>query len=152
LQAVAAELGRVLDRNAAGALESMDPAVADQEELDVLRGDQLEGIAAEALDSLALNGFDAPLDADQELALEAIVLPQFRPVVNIVNNTFAPPPAPWGHLAGLVPKRRIDQAIRSVARIEIPRHPRLIPYAGTGFIVGKLPQFGVDGHSRHLMM
>lgn len=116
--------------------------------LDALRGGELEGTALEALDTIARNGFDAPLSDDQQFALEAIVLPKYRPVVNIVADTFSVPPDPWTHLGGGLPKRRIDGAIRSVGRIEVPHHPFLIPYAGTGFVVGKLPVTG----PKHLLM
>jgi len=123
------------DDVASGALDSGRP-----------RGDGDWERALETLDILTHEGNDAPLDEIQLGALEAIVLPRYRPVVNIVNDTFAAPPDPWEHLGTGLPKQRIDGAIRAVGRIEVPRHPRLIPYAGTGFIVGRLPS------GSHLLM
>ncbi|MEJ7592129.1 MAG: trypsin-like peptidase domain-containing protein [Planctomycetaceae bacterium] len=75
------------------------------------------------------------IDFDQQNALEAIVLPKLRPVVNIIGDTFSPPPAPWEFFETAEFKQRIDKVIPSIGRIEIPGHPS-VPYGGTGFVVG----------------
>jgi endonuclease G, mitochondrial len=76
-----------------------------------------------------------PLSEEQAGALEAIVLPRERPVVDVVNGTFTAPDPPFAHLDGAVPRRIIEAAIPAIGRIELPDHPSL-PYGGTGFVVG----------------
>jgi endonuclease G len=68
-------------------------------------------------------------------AFEAIILPEGRPALDVENDTFAAPLSPWQHLDTSGPRRRIEDALPSIGRIEIPEHAQL-PYAGTGFIVG----------------
>ncbi len=75
------------------------------------------------------------LNLDQQNTLEAIVLPKLRPVVNIIGDTFSPPPTPWEFIGSAEVKRRIDKVIPSIGRVELPGHPS-IPYGGTGFVVG----------------
>lgn len=96
-------------------------------------GSEGEEIGATALRKITQN---KTINDEQRIALEAIVLPRFRPVVDIINDSFSIPPSPWEHLGTSEPKRRIEPAIRSIGRIEVPNHPR-IPYAGTGFVVGR---------------
>ena len=78
---------------------------------------------------------DDTIDHPQQMALEAIILPKLRPVVNIVGDTFSPPPSPWDHFGNPDFKQRIDKAIPSIGRVELPGNPS-IPYGGTGFVVG----------------
>ncbi len=68
-------------------------------------------------------------------ALEAIILPQGRPVIDIENDAFQDPPSPWTHLGAGDTRTRIEAAIPSIGRIELPEHPSL-PFGGTGFVVG----------------
>ncbi len=75
------------------------------------------------------------IDLNQQNALEAIVLPKLRPVVNIVGDTFSPPPSPWEFIGTAEFKQRIDKVIPSIGRVEVPGHPS-VPYGGTGFVVG----------------
>lgn len=72
---------------------------------------------------------------DDLFVVEAIVLPQGRPVIDIVDDTYHTPPSPWQHLGGDAIRARLHSVIPSVGRIEIPEHPTK-PYAGTGFVVG----------------
>jgi endonuclease G, mitochondrial len=88
---------------------------------------------------------DEPLSEEQAGALEAIVLPRERPVVDIVDGTFTTPDPPFQHLGGPVPREIIEAAIPSIGRIELPDHPSL-PYGGTGFVVGH----GVLMTNRHV--
>lgn len=78
---------------------------------------------------------DEPLDERETFALEAIVVPQGRPVVDIVGGRYLPPGAPWQELDAAVHRQVLEPAILSIGRVEIPDHPSL-PYAGTGFLVG----------------
>ncbi|MBI5368953.1 MAG: trypsin-like peptidase domain-containing protein [Planctomycetes bacterium] len=78
---------------------------------------------------------EEPTTHDELAALEAIVLPQERPVLDVRKDSFGAPPAPWSHFADAPIRTRIEAAIPSVGRIELPDHPTL-PYGGTGFVVG----------------
>ena len=78
---------------------------------------------------------DEPLSDDQVGAVEAIILPKERPVVDVVNGTYTAPAAPFQHLGESAPRTIIEAAIPSIGRVELPDHPSL-PYGGTGFVVG----------------
>ncbi len=78
---------------------------------------------------------DDTINADQQHALEAIILPRERPAVLVVGDTFSQPPFPWEHLGSTDFKARIDQVIPLIGRVEVPKHPS-VPYGGTGFVVG----------------
>jgi DNA/RNA endonuclease G (NUC1) len=74
--------------------------------------------------------------SDSELfGLEAIILPRERPVIFIQNNSYGELPDPWTHYTQAAIRRRIEAAIPSVGRIELPDTP-WIPFGGTGFVVG----------------
>ena len=76
------------------------------------------------------------LTPEQTDVIEAIVLPRERPVVDIVDGTYATPPAPFEHLGAAAARATVEAAIPSIGRIELPDHPSL-PYGGTGFVVGE---------------
>jgi len=72
----------------------------------------------------------------QELfALEAIVMPQNRPVVFVRGQSYDNVEHPWEALNGTDVKARISALFPSIGRVEVPNSP-LVPYAGTGFVVG----------------
>jgi endonuclease G, mitochondrial len=131
--------------------------VAPRGELESLPGESelLEGIdetpwatepeverAREAVERLER---DEPLSDEHADALEAIILPKERPVVDIVNGTYATPAAPFQHLGDQGARAIIEAAIPSVGRVELPDHPSL-PYGGTAFVVGD----GVLMTNRHV--
>lgn len=68
--------------------------------------------------------------------LEAIVMPTQRPVVFIRGNSYENVEAPWTALNDKRVRARIDPLLPLIGRIEVPDSP-LVPYAGTGFVVGK---------------
>jgi len=77
-----------------------------------------------------------PLDEDEGFALEAIIIPDKRPVLNVTEgNEFSTDHALWVHLNSGPKNQTIKEAIPPVGRVELPTHPSL-PYGGTGFIVG----------------
>lgn len=77
-----------------------------------------------------------PLDDDEQFALEAIIIPDKRPAIDIIDGDFATAHPLWTHLAADTAVRdRIRAAIPSVGRVELPGNT-LLPYAGTGFVVG----------------
>lgn len=76
---------------------------------------------------------------DMELdSLEAIIHETGRPAILIEEDTFdsAMLTPEWRHLDEQDPRSKIEAAIMSVGRIEVP-HDLRRPYAGTGFIVGE---------------
>jgi endonuclease G, mitochondrial len=86
------------------------------------------------------------LSPREEDALEAIVLPAERPVVDVVNDSFGDVEAPFAALGTNAQFREnLETAIKSVGRIGLPSRPD-IPFAGTGFVVGD----GVLMTNRHV--
>jgi endonuclease G len=74
---------------------------------------------------------------DELVGLEAIIIPELRPAIDIIGGKFSAQHELWTHLSTDDKIRgNIEAAIPSVGRIELPGHPRL-PYGGTGFVVGK---------------
>ncbi|MEL6104392.1 MAG: trypsin-like peptidase domain-containing protein [Planctomycetota bacterium] len=74
------------------------------------------------------------INAQEEFALEAIVLKRNRPVINIIGDKFSAPPSPWKHLGQSDHQSKLLKAIPSIGRIELPNHPKA-PFGGTGFVV-----------------
>jgi hypothetical protein len=71
----------------------------------------------------------------ERFALEAIIIPDKRPAIDIIDSDYIVTHSLWLHLNNAPAKGRLRQAILSIGRIELPDHPTL-PYGGTGFIVG----------------
>lgn len=94
--------------------------------------EELKHAARSALTKLQTRSEFSPVEMD---SLEAIILLEGRPALDVVGNSFAPPLSPWIHLDAAPARTNIERAIRSVGRVELPNHPRL-PYVGTGFVVG----------------
>ena len=76
-----------------------------------------------------------PLNPLEMSSMEAIVLPRERPVVFIENDSFSTPESPWEHFSTPEIKGRIEAAIPSIGRVELPDNPQ-IPFGGTAFVVG----------------
>lgn len=77
----------------------------------------------------------AELSPPEQFALEAIIIPDKRPAIDIANGDYQVNHPLWMHFNDEPIKGRLKKAIPSVGRIELPHHPSL-PYAGTGFVVG----------------
>jgi endonuclease G len=80
---------------------------------------------------------DRDLTADEQFALEAIVIPDKRPAIDVIDGTSHIVHPLWTHFetdADIA--ARLHKAIPSIGRIELPGHPSA-PYGGTGFVVGK---------------
>ena len=101
--------------------------------------------AKNGLRALVGGGRPEDLSSDQAIGLEAIVLPRYRPVVDIINNDFHAPQKPWTHLGSKRVREQLLRVIPSIGRVEVPDHPKL-PYAGTGFVVGN----GIMMTNRHV--
>ena len=121
--------------------------------LQIAPGDNIENVARPSLDgglesidtgvSPAENGLKKMAEGrqheltDEEMSgLEAIVLPQNRPVVFVKGDSYDDVEHPWEKLNPSEVKARVCRAFPSVGRIEVPNMPQ-IPYGGTGFVVGK---------------
>jgi endonuclease G len=77
-----------------------------------------------------------PISPDEAFGLEAIILPDKRPVVFIRNGAFDEVPmAIWQHLNKSDMHSRLEKWFPSIGRIELPLNPD-VPYGGTGFVVG----------------
>lgn len=87
--------------------------------------------AQEALETLRTEGLPDPRGM---AALEAIVLPRLRPVIDVIQNDFAITDPLWSHLASGAPAAHLRRAIPAVGRVELPGQS--VPYAGTAFVVG----------------
>lgn len=76
------------------------------------------------------------LSPDEQFALEAIIIPDKRPAIDVVDGDYHVAHPLWTYFesdAGI--HQRLRQVIPSIGRVELPGHPT-IPYAGTGFVVG----------------
>ena len=97
-----------------------------------------------ALDKLSENRH-ADITPNEMFGLEAIVLADNRPVVFVRNGSYDDLGDPWLSLNQPEVKARINPLLHLVGRVEVPRSP-LVPYAGTGFVVGK----GLIATNRHV--
>jgi pimeloyl-ACP methyl ester carboxylesterase len=96
-----------------------------------LESGQERDSVGEALERVRL---DRELRPQDVATLEAIVLPNQRPVIDVVADSFTPPMGPWE--ASLQEHRaRLEAAIRVTGRVELVNHPSL-PYGGTAFLIG----------------
>ncbi|MGH6641540.1 MAG: trypsin-like serine peptidase, partial [Bradyrhizobium sp.] len=101
----------------------------------------LEGMESPAAGA-ARSGLESVLrDKDPSGAeldgLEALIIPELRPAIDIIGGKFKATHELWKHLSTDDKIRgNIERALPSVGRIELPGNPR-IPYGGTGFVVGE---------------
>jgi DNA/RNA endonuclease G (NUC1)/V8-like Glu-specific endopeptidase len=82
-----------------------------------------------------MNNREQELDATEMFALEAIVMPQNRPVVLVQGTSYETLDGPWVGLNSESVKDKIGPMFRSIGRIELPSSMDR-PYGGTGFVVG----------------
>ncbi len=75
------------------------------------------------------------LDEQDQFFAEAIILPDRRPAIDIVEGTYNVQHADWVGLNDDGPRQRLERAFPSIGRVELPGHPTL-PYGGTAFVVG----------------
>lgn len=81
-------------------------------------------------------GRDHELTDEEMFGLEAIIMPQNRPVVFVKGDSYEDVDDPWLALNAPAMKAKISPLLTSIGRIEVPNLPQF-PYGGTGFIVGK---------------
>jgi DNA/RNA endonuclease G (NUC1) len=77
----------------------------------------------------------SPLTAQEAWALEAIIIPDKRPAIDVVGGDFTIDHPSWTHWMANGSHTVIRDALPSVGRIELPGNPAY-PFGGTGFVVG----------------
>jgi endonuclease G, mitochondrial len=82
---------------------------------------------------------------NEMFGLEAIVMKENRPVVFVRGNSYDDVGNPWSSLNAAEVKTRLSDLFPLIGRIELP-NSTLLPYAGTGFVVGK----GLVATNRHI--
>jgi Trypsin-like peptidase domain len=65
----------------------------------------------------------------------AIVLPQGRPAIDVIDGTFERPEEPWAHLGDPAVRARLERAIAAVGRVRFSPDPDSAIW-GTAFVVG----------------
>ena len=117
------DLEKILEKSKAateGGLESMEAPEA--------------GAARSGLETILVGKEPSHDELD---GLEAIIIPELRPAIDVIDGKFRATHELWTHLSTNDKIRgNIEGALPSVGRIELPGNPRL-PYGGTGFVVGK---------------
>jgi endonuclease G len=132
VQRLATMLSQVAGANGLESLSVPPPAASVEESAPGT--DAIREKAQVALRKLR-NGED--ISPDEAFGLEAIVLPDKRPVVFIHNNAFDTVLMDeWVHLNKPEVHARLEKWFPSIGRIELPMTPD-IPYGGTGFVVGR---------------
>jgi endonuclease G len=89
-------------------------------------------LARRAHESMALG---RELTADERLGTEAIIDEELRPAIDVVGGSFVVTHPLWASLDEPELRKRIEEVLPRVGRIELPGHAEL-PYGGTGFVVG----------------
>ena len=97
-----------------------------------------------ALEKLADNRHQ-DITPNEMFGLEAIVMKENRPVVFVRGNSYDDVGNPWSSLNAAEVKTRLSDLFPLIGRIELP-NSTLLPYAGTGFVVGK----GLVATNRHV--
>ncbi len=78
------------------------------------------------------------ITTSEQALIEAIILPETRPAIDIVDDDYTPPESGlWSQILKREKVRDyLRKAIPSVGRIELPNEFH-IPFGGTGFVVGQ---------------
>lgn len=117
------------------ALESLIERERPRTTIEEGTGAQAAAMTAEtsALEKMS-RGRERELTSEETFTLEAIVMPERRPVVLVRKGTYDDNVAPWTHLNDEPIRTRLTPLIRSIGRVEAPNSG--LPYGGTGFVVG----------------
>ncbi len=78
---------------------------------------------------------DHDLAPEDQYVLEAIVLPDTRPVIDVLDGDYTPPATDLIGVGDPTAHALLRTAIASIGRIGVPALPQ-VPFAGTGFVVG----------------
>jgi endonuclease G len=105
--------------------------------------DERLAAAKGALEKIETGG---PLSPQALADTEAIIAEDIRPAIIVVDGKFESNHPLWSQLStDTAIRTRIEAALPSIGRIELPGHKRL-PYGGTGFVVGD----GIIMTNRHV--
>ena len=94
------------------------------------RGDSATG--RRLLEKLAQH---KPLDRAERFHLEAVILPDQRPAVDILRGDYQCSHPLWLDLNGTAIRDRLLPLFPAIGRVDVPGHPSML-HAGTGFVVG----------------
>lgn len=108
--------------------------------------DMTEGMASAKFGAAAVNpdslrraaeklATDQEMTPEEAFVIEAIIIPDLRPAIDIQDGRYSVAHKSWLHFNGDPIRRNILAAIPAVGRIGLPGHPSM-PYCGTGFVVG----------------
>jgi endonuclease G len=127
--------------------EGLDALRVDAAAADTLNRQRRQQEAAMGIESMSLdidaatiNGAlesvmtDRPLAPDQTATIEAIIIPDKRPVMPLKAGSYTATHKLWLHLNDKETKARLTRLAKSIGRIEVPGSK--YPYGGTGFVVG----------------
>ena len=95
--------------------------------------EKYKGVTESAVAKIVSN---EELTSHEQFALEAIIIPDKRPAVDIVKGDYNIIHPLWLDFANDPIRSNLRKAIPSVGRIDLPGNPLQLPYAGTGFVVG----------------
>jgi hypothetical protein len=94
--------------------------------------DEHRSVVGSTLQKLEIGG---ELSSHEQFALEAIIIPDKRPAIDIRDGDFTVVHPLWLHYGTEPIKGRLKAALPGIGRIEVSGIPGL-PYGGTGFVVG----------------
>jgi V8-like Glu-specific endopeptidase len=103
---------------------------------------QVGTILEQSQDKSALEGFSEHFESGLEASMSGaahrggIVFANSRPVVFVRGDSYDDVGDPWTKLDAPGAKARISSLLPAIGRIEVPNMQQ-VPYAGTGFVVGK---------------
>ena len=138
---------------ARGALEAFEVLADERESLEgVAERSSAQPEEVEAAKSAAQKiASNQDLTPPEQFALEAIIIPDKRPAIDIVDGDYQIMHPLWMHFENDAIKRRLRQVIPSVGRIELPGHPTL-PYGGTGFRGRRRPHNDQQARGRDICL
>ena len=134
-------LTQIAPRNSIEAVSR--PEAIDRDGFESLGPDNV-GAAESGLQKLAEDRVQE-ITPNEMFGLEAIVLPRNRPVAFVRGESYDDFDGPWVSLNDDVIKKRIAALLPLIGRVEVPSSP-ILPYAGTGFVVGQ----GLIATNRHV--
>ena len=110
-----------------------------------------DGVAPEDLDALRKIERQQPLTADEQIRIEAVVVPDgLRPSFDVRNDSFARLPDAWADVEAS--RAVLESMIKAIGRLNLAGHPSR-PFGGTAFVVAQdllltnrhVAEFFVDG-------
>ncbi|MHB8268822.1 DNA/RNA non-specific endonuclease, partial [Bradyrhizobium sp.] len=113
-------------------LESLDPAAATEAPVLERVSPEHRGTVESATVKLSRG---ETLNPAEQFAVEAIIIPDKRPAIDIIAGDYNVVHPLWTHFNEAPIKAALRPTFASIGRIELPGNPT-VPYGGTGFVVG----------------